>query len=99
MISQLSEFVCPYESLDVLTVPKFRKELDMIIAEKPLVLLVNLKNVNQMDSRGFGSLITSLRKVREVGGEMAICSISAQVEELFELTSARKIFKIVPANS
>jgi anti-anti-sigma factor len=96
---QLSEIVCPYTRLDITTVPKFRQELNSLIQQKPLVLLINLKNVEQMDSSGLGCLVSSLRKIREVGGEMALCSVSGQVTELFELTNVNRIFKIVPPTS
>jgi len=96
---QLSEIICPYDRLDATTVPKFRQELNLIIQQKPLVLLINLKNVEQMDSSGLGCLVSSLRKIREVGGEMALCSVSGQVTELFELTCVDTIFKIVPSTS
>jgi anti-anti-sigma factor len=96
---QLLELVCPYTSLDVTTVPKFRQEINALIGQKPLVLLINLKNVEQIDSSGLGCLVATLRKVREVGGELALCSVSGQVTELFELTSVDKLFKIVPPTS
>jgi len=95
MVLQLSEIICPYPRLDASTVPKFRHEVNSAIEQKPLVLLINLKNVEQMDSSGLGCLITSLRKIREGGGELALCNVSGQVKELFDLTSVNRIFKII----
>ncbi len=99
MILQLSEIVCPYSKLDVTTAPKFKLQVNSEIEKKPLVLVINLKNVTQMDSTGLGCLVTILRKIREVGGEMAISSVSGQVSELFELTCMDKIFKVIQPTS
>jgi anti-anti-sigma factor len=99
MILQLSEVICPYSNLDASTVPKFKLQVSAEIEKKPLVLLINLKNVTQMDSTGLGCLVTILRKIREVGGEMAISSVTGQVSELFELTCMDKIFKVIQATS
>lgn len=99
MILQLSEVICPYAILDGTTAPQFKLEVSSEIAKKPLVLVINLKNVTHMDSTGLGCLVTILRKIREIGGEMAITSVSGQVKELFELTSVDKIFKVIKDTS
>jgi anti-anti-sigma factor len=94
--TQLAEVICPFTKLDATNVTKFRSEVNLAINQKPMVLLINLKNVIQMDSTGLGCLVATLRKIREIGGEMALCSVSGQVTELFELTNVNKIFKIIP---
>lgn len=98
MVLELLEVICPHPKLDATTVPAFRSQLNSAMEQRPLVLLINLQNVEQMDSSGLGCLIASLRKIRELGGEMALCSVSSQVQELFELTCVNTIFKIVPPN-
>lgn len=92
------EVVCPYPKLDATTSIKFKQEINSVIEQRPLVLLINLKNVIQMDSSGLGCLVASLRKVRELGGELVLCSLSSQVQELFDLTSVNSIFKVVPTS-
>lgn len=57
-------------------------------------LLVDLKETTFVDSSGLGTLVSALKKTREKGCEMAVCSINPQVKMLFELTSMDQVFDI-----
>ncbi len=80
--------------LDVTSATNFRKQVSDIVLERPHYLLVDLGGVNFMDSSGLGALVSALKSMRGIDGEMVICSITEQVQVLFELTSMNKIFKI-----
>ncbi len=84
----------PTGRLDVTTAAKFRLEVSDLVASKPAYLLIDLGGVTFMDSSGLGALVSALKTVRTVDGKMAICSLTEQVQMLFELTSMNKIFKI-----
>jgi anti-sigma B factor antagonist len=86
--------VKPSGRLDVTTAAKFRKDVSELAAKKPKYLIVDLAEVNFMDSSGLGALVSALKSVRATDGEMIVCSLSEQVQMLFELTSMGKIFKI-----
>lgn len=59
-------------------------------------LLVDLQAISFMDSSGLGALVSALKSIRNINGEMVICGANDQVQMLFELTSMTKIFKIYP---
>jgi len=84
----------PLGRLDVTSATKFRREITEVAATKPKYLLIDLTDVSFMDSSGLGALVSALKSIRTVDGDMAICSLSEQVQMLFELTSMSKIFKI-----
>jgi len=84
----------PLGRLDVNSATKFRREISEIAVTKPKYLLIDLTDVSFMDSSGLGALVSALKSIRTVDGDMAICSLSEQVQMLFELTSMSKIFKI-----
>jgi anti-sigma B factor antagonist len=88
------EIVKPSGRLDVTSAAKFRREVTELAATKPRFLLVDLENVSFMDSSGLGALVSALKTIRSVNGELAVCALSEQVKMLFDLTSMSKIFTI-----
>lgn len=57
-------------------------------------LLIDLEETTFVDSSGLGTLVSALKRTREKGCEMAVCSINPQVKMLFELTSMDQVFAI-----
>ncbi len=57
-------------------------------------VVVNLENLYFMDSSGLGVFLGRYKEVKEIGGEMVICSINYDVQRLFELSG---LFKIIDA--
>lgn len=80
--------------LDVTSAAQFRRQVNDVLGSKPKFLLVDLKEVSFMDSSGLGALVSALKTLRSIEGDLAICSLSEQVQMLFELTSMSKIFAI-----
>jgi anti-sigma B factor antagonist len=93
-MGSLVQTVKPSGRLDVTTAAKFRKDVSDLTANKPKFLIVDLAEVGFMDSSGLGALVSALKSVKAAEGEMIVCSLSEQVQMLFELTSMGKIFKI-----
>jgi anti-anti-sigma factor len=86
---------CPHSRLDSSTAAKFKAEvIQTLSTNKQHLLMMNLQNVRYMDSSGLGCLISCLKAARAAGGELVLCSVSTQVQELFELTAVDNIFKI-----
>lgn len=57
-------------------------------------IVLNMAEVNFIDSTGLGLVVSAFRKLRENDGDMQICSLSAQAQTLFELTRMHRIFNI-----
>jgi anti-sigma B factor antagonist len=93
-MGSLVQIVKPTGRLDVTTAAKFRKDVSDLAAQKPKYLIVDLSEVGFMDSSGLGALVSALKSVKAADGDMIVCSLSEQVQMLFELTSMGKIFKI-----
>ena len=69
-------------------------QVDEVLEGEAKTLLVDLKETTFVDSSGLGTLVAVLKKTREKGREMAVCSINPQVKMLFELTSMDQVFEI-----
>jgi anti-anti-sigma factor len=88
------EVMQPTGYLDATTTNDFRQQANSILDRKPDVILVDLKNLKQMDSSGLGALIFALRSAKAIGCKFAICSISEYIDFLLEVTSVKALFEI-----
>lgn len=92
-MSKTVKVLRPTGRLDVTSAPKFRRDVADIVATQPKLLVIDLQDVNFMDSSGLGALVSAIKSVRTIDGELVVCSLTEQVKMLFELTSMSKIFK------
>ncbi|MEA2067804.1 MAG: STAS domain-containing protein [Verrucomicrobiota bacterium] len=56
--------------------------------------IINLEQVDFMDSAGLGTLIAVLKRVTERGGDMKIACLQKKPRMVFEITRAYKVFEI-----
>ena len=72
-----------------------REELDReIMRERPRRLVLNLSQIEFMDSAGLGLLMGRYRLVRELGGVMAISAPNARVMKILRLAGMERLFEI-----
>jgi anti-anti-sigma factor len=57
--------------------------------------LVDMQQVEFLDSAGLMSLVSTLRLCQNLGKRFALCSIPAPVRIVFEVTQLDKVFEIV----
>lgn len=91
------------ESVDIL---KLRGRLDASSAKdvkekvgslnkiKPAKIIIDLAEIDFIDSSGLGSLVASLRSVNKLGGDIKIASLQDPVRAIFELTRLHRVFEI-----
>ena len=95
MSSTTIKVIEPKGILDGTQAEVFRDEVDTAIAEGADVVLIDLKDINFIDSSGLGILVVVLKKMRAIKKKMYICSVNEQVRMLFELTSMDQVFDVV----
>jgi anti-sigma B factor antagonist len=61
--------------------------------------VLNLVNVEYIDSSGLGQLITIWSSVRNKGGHMTVLNPTKRVERLFEITRLNKVFEILQSEN
>ena len=71
----------------------FSKDLAPLLQDNAKVVL-DLEQVQFIDSTGLGAMVSSLRKLHSAGGEMKLCGVSKPVRALFELVRMHKVFDI-----
>ncbi len=81
--------------LDSTRLTEVREQVRSLQIGRGETLLVDLAQVNFMDSSGLSALIVALKQVRSLGGELCICAPSPQVQVVFDLTSMDQVFRIL----
>lgn len=94
---QLGEAVIvavPGPNLDVSNADEFKVSMSPILATSRKIVL-DLGNVEFVDSSGLGSFLTCLRQLNAAGGDMKLCRMSKSVRTLFELVRMHRVFDIL----
>ncbi|MEN8139610.1 MAG: STAS domain-containing protein [Thermodesulfobacteriota bacterium] len=83
----------PYGRLDANTAPALRQQLMAAdCVERGGV--VDFSAVDFMDSSGLGALIAAVRRLRKGGRDLKIACPNDNVQRVFDLTSANRLFEI-----
>lgn len=62
----------------------------------PTRYVLDLKNIEIIDSVSLGTLVAVLKYVRSQAGELVVANVSDPINELFELLHFHSVFKIYP---
>jgi anti-sigma B factor antagonist len=57
-------------------------------------ILLNLGDVNYIDSSGLGSLVSSFASVKKQGGELKLLNLTNKVEDVMQITKLYTIFDV-----
>src|ERR1700739_120421 len=58
-------------------------------------ILLNLGEVNYIDSSGLGNLVSAFTSVRKQGGELKLLNLTNKVHDLMQITKLYTIFDIM----
>jgi len=73
---------------------RIREELISYLDKGYKYFVINLGNVDYIDSSGLGVLVGAQKRAIKNGGSVRIQDIRGVVKELFELTRLTKVFEI-----
>jgi anti-sigma B factor antagonist len=83
-------------SLDIATSPTVRAALTSASERGGHQLIVDLTQVDFLDSTGLGALIGGQRRAREFGGEVRLVAKEGQILRLLRITGLLKVFSVYP---
>lgn len=63
-----------------------RERVKALLAEKKTRLVLNLREVNFIDSSGAGALVACFTSARAVGGDLRLANINRHFREFLEMT-------------
>lgn len=80
--------------IDSNSAKSFGERLSALINTGRARLIVDFKNIIYISSAGFRALLVAGRLAEETKGTLALCSLSAEVQRLFDLGSFTDLFVI-----
>lgn len=79
--------------LDGIKGDELRRKVTIVMANKADIVLIDLKDVKFVDNSGLSALISAMQIVRNANGELFVCSVSNQLQILFELIKMERTFR------
>ncbi len=72
---------------------ELRNQLYELIAKNQKKVVIDLENVEWMNSTGLGILISGMTSLRNNKGELKLAAVSEKVANLFEITKLNNVFE------
>lgn len=73
---------------------QLRETVRSIVAKGARKLILNLADVNYMDSSGLGEIVTAYTTVKNQGGELKLINLTKRIQDLMQITKLVTIFDI-----
>lgn len=80
--------------IDMSTAPSVRREVVDLVGEGVRWLVLDLTDVDFVDSTGLGVLVGALKRVRAAGGDMTLVCARENLLELFRMTRLTAVFEL-----
>ena len=80
--------------VDVYTAPKLKSRLIDLVDQGKFKIIVDLEEVDFMDSSGLGVLVGGLKRVRSHDGAIALICTQENILKIFRITGLVKVFPI-----
>jgi anti-sigma B factor antagonist len=71
-----------------------REELRALMARGVLNVIVNLQDIDYIDSTGLGALVVCFTSLRKAGGELKLLNLNRRNVELLVLTKLSTVFEL-----
>jgi anti-sigma B factor antagonist len=82
--------------VDSATAPELESQLRALVDGGKTHIVLDLKNVEYMSSAGLRAMVSTLKAVKRVNGDLRLANPSARVEEVLHLAGLTSIFTMFP---
>ena len=82
--------------IDVYTAPKLREALIELVQGGTYDIVVDMEQVEFLDSTGLGVLVGGLKRVRSHDGSMTLVCTQERLLKIFRITGLTRVFEIHP---
>lgn len=80
--------------VDLHGTPRLREALTELVKLADAKVVVNLTQVNYIDSSGLGVLVGAMKEAGKSGGKLVLTGLGREVRTVFELTRLSRFFDI-----
>jgi anti-anti-sigma factor len=83
--------------VDSATAPDLEAELKKLVDSDKTQIVLDLKDVEYMSSAGLRAMVSTLKAVKRVNGDLRLAAPSPRVEEVLRLAGLTSIFSVHPS--
>ena len=80
--------------LDAAAVKDLREHVNSVVKKNIKSIVMDMSEVEFIDSSGLGSLVSCLRMINREEGDIRLASLQDQIRALIELTRLHRVFQI-----
>ncbi len=88
--------LAPHGSLDINTRKIFQDKLIELLDVGETAILVDLSHVDFMTSTGLSAVLYAAKRVEDISGKFAVCSINKDIQTVFKISGFDSILDIYP---
>lgn len=82
--------------LDQTQTPDLEAELNALLAQGRSRIVIDLRDVNYINSGGLRCLVTAWRKANGKGGNVVLSGLRSRVRDVFSMVGFDKVFDVYP---
>ena len=71
-----------------------RKELETLVAQGNKNIVLNLSNIEYIDSAGLGTLIAAHLSAKSNGASLKLCHLGSKLQEVLQITRLATVFQV-----
>ncbi|MFG0260423.1 MAG: STAS domain-containing protein [Phycisphaerales bacterium JB041] len=87
--------LAPQGDIDMSRAPAFREHVRRAIQSGASRVVIDLSEVEYMDSSGLATLVEAMRNAKQAKAELLLCGLHQKVLAIFEIARLHQFFKIV----
>lgn len=76
-----------------------RETLEDLLISKTQKIIVNLGDVEHINSTGVGAIVGAAKRIRQRGGDVKVCGLADNIKRTFDLTGASSVVEIYESES
>ncbi len=80
--------------IDVAAAPVLREQLVKLINDGTTKMVIDIENVDFIDSTGLGVLVGAIRRARSAGGDVRLVCTNSRLLKVFDVTGLDEVFTI-----
>ncbi|NER02627.1 MAG: STAS domain-containing protein [Okeania sp. SIO3C4] len=86
--------IIPNHRLDLAGANAIKQQFISLLEKKYDLWIIDMANVEFIDSSGLSALVIGLKTAREHGYSLAICNLNPTIRLVFEITQLDRVFQI-----
>lgn len=87
--------ICPHGAINAVNAGDFQQRMvKALTQDEEANVLVNLEQVESLDSAGLMALVSSLKLAQSLNRRFSLCCVSPSIRIIFELTQLERVFEM-----